>query len=1277
MFCPSCRHENSSSALHCGKCGMALVASCAACGTELPAAARFCPGCGQPVAGSISAVPLKPAVAAAAVQPQTNERKQVTVLFADFAGFTTFVHKRDAEEVRDFMSSVWARLDDIIAAHGGITEKHIGDAVMAIFGARQAREDDPARAVRAGLAMQAAVSEFQGGGPASLQMRVGIHTGVAVVGPLGATAEFAATGDTVNLANRLEQNAPSGSVLISHDTFRHVYGLFDFQPLAPFAVKGRPEEVQTYVVLRSKARALAVQLREVEGIQTEMIGRDRELGRLQQTLQAVIARGASRILTVIGDPGLGKSCLLNEFQQWAELMPETVRWFYGRATPEMLGLPFSLIRDFFAWRFEIRDSDSPRIAREKLELGISRMLSHNGSNAARKEVAAAGHFIGQLVGLDFSASPWVRDLLNDPEQVRQIALNGLQQFFTAAAERTLPSDRGAPIRGAVLVAEDIHWGDDGSLDVLLQLAGACRSVPLLIVCVARPTLLERRPNWASESSSHELVRLEPLTADSSAALVQSILRKAPSVPQDLLELIISSAEGVPFYIEELIKMFIDQKLIVPGEEQWRIEPARLASTPVPPTLTGVLQARLDGLLPEERNLLQQASVIGRVFWDEAVERLAAGAAEPGPATAEAKVDKSAIVHALDALCRKELVLRRSTSAFSGAGEYMFKHELLRNVAYESLLKKLRRGHHAAVAQWLIEASGERINEFAALVAAHFEQAGSALEAAEWYGRAGEKALEGYSPATAIDYFRKALALLPAHQNSVPAAMARRMEWQQGLAEVLGAQAKFSEAMDACHRARELAGQLGDRLAEARAWNELAYLNERLGRNRTSVECAERAEQLAGEAGEFGVRENIRALLLKGWAHYRLADASAVLALADRTHQLCVEFGNRLGLATSYKLRGVAHLQLGHFGEADRYFEQGLVLYRELGDRRNTAAMWSNLGESARFRGDYARAEQLYQKALEGVREIGHRDSEAIYLTNLSGAQLGLGKFSQAEAELRQAIDVTRGNNFCALSETYSNLSDACIGQNKIEDALAAATRALALARESENDLDLGTSLRALGRALSLADSESGSGAAADMCDAGTSADVRKISGELSNEERSTQNLFGVHPLGCQSERSESTEATRASDSDTLKGGHRTAEGLAAVSSGSGELREGANQDTLKGGHRTGEGLAAVSSGSGGLRESANEDTLKGGHRTGNGAEATPEECFAESLAVFQKIKAEVEQARTLRAWGQHDLRHARIAESRARLIQAGAIFTKLGARSEAAETENLLQAQPR
>jgi class 3 adenylate cyclase/tetratricopeptide (TPR) repeat protein len=1114
------------------------------CQAELPPSARFCPACGQPTKRGAE-TPSPPAAAYPA-----GERKQVTVLFADFAGFTSFVHKRDAEDVRDFMNSVWAKLDAIIEAHGGWTEKHIGDAVMAVFGARQSRENDPVQAVRAGLAMQQSLNHFQTAGvPAAMQMRIGIHTGVAVVGPLGTSGEFAATGDTVNLANRLEQNAPAGSVLISHDTLRHVYGLFDVQSVAPFSVKGRPEPVQAYLILRAKPRALAVRIRGVEGVETEMIGREQELAQIQAGLALVIERRQSHVLTVVGEAGIGKSCLLTEFQKWAELLPYTVRWFYGRATPEMASLPFSLLRDVFAARFEIRDSDSPMVAREKLEHGIVELLK--GKSIGSEDARTQARSIGQLIGFDFSPNSDPHDPLKDSEQTREIALRSLADFFSAISET--PASLATPeIKGAILVAEDIHWGDEGSLDALIHLAKSCRRVPLLIVCFARPTLFEQRPHWDEESPSRERLDLEPLSRQNSMALVQSILRKAPKIPQALRELVIANAEGVPFYIEELIKMFIDQRVVVPGTDEWQIQPGKLADATVPATLTGILQARLDGLHPAERSVLQRASVVGRIFWDDAVEHLGLTAVDAG----EPPVAKSEIPEALAGLRRKEIIFRSESSAFSGAVEYSFKHELLRNVAYESLLKKSRRAHHAALAQWLIERSGDRVNEFAGLVATHFEQAGKLEDSAEWYGRAGEKARESYAPASAIQYFTKALALLPAQPGEGANLDGRRMRWQEGLVDVLGAQAKFAEALEACNQLKESSERLGNPSAQARAWNGLAFLNERLGRNRVSIECAEQAERLARQAGPEGREELVRALLLKGWAHYRISDAAAVLALGEQTLKLCLEFGNRNGQATSYKLHGVAHLQLGHFLEADRYFSQGLALYRELGDRRNTAAMWSNLGESARFRGDYQAAEQLYEKALAAVREIGHRESEAIYLSNLSAARLGLKKFPEAEEALREALALTAGGDFCSLAETWSGLSEACLGQGKVAEALEAGRRGLALARESENDLDIGTAWRALAHAV----------------------------------------------------------AATETDKTIPANGERTPA----------EEQEAAS-------------------------------------------------CFAASLAVFKKIKAEVEQARTLRAWAEYELNRGASPESRARLEEARTIFGKLGARAEMDRVSALLQ----
>src|SRR5437588_5227931 len=297
MHCAACGAANPLTTRFCVNCGAGLAGLCVHCGGQLPPRARFCPLCGRPTTHSLTGAKAgtKESVRLTAV-----ERRQVTVLFADFAGFTSFVHKQDVEEVRDYMTSIWTRLDEIIAAHGGTTEKHIGDAVMAGFGARQAGAEDPVQAVRAALAMQSVVS---GRRPEvlqpELQMRIGIHTGLVVVGPLGATGEIVATGDTVNLANRLEQNAPLGGVLISHHTYRLVYGHFDVQALPPLTVKGRTEPIQTYLVLRAKPRAVAMQLRGVEGVRTAMVGRELELNRLQSALQNVITAREPQVFTIV------------------------------------------------------------------------------------------------------------------------------------------------------------------------------------------------------------------------------------------------------------------------------------------------------------------------------------------------------------------------------------------------------------------------------------------------------------------------------------------------------------------------------------------------------------------------------------------------------------------------------------------------------------------------------------------------------------------------------------------------------------------------------------------------------------------------------------------------------------------------------------------------------------------------------------------------------------------------------------------------------------------
>jgi len=1043
-------------------------------------------------------------------QTTTSQRRQLTVLFADFAGLATLTEDADAEDVGELMGALWPLVDGVVVGHGGVVDKHVGDTLVALWGAREAHEDDPERAVRAALAMQSEVAAFVAenapralgvrargahdavggrgevstggraeppsdghGEPArvedagaALLMRVGMSTGLVLLGEVGATGEFTVNGDPVRLASRLLHAAPVGAVLVSHDTYRHVRGVFNVHPPETLDAGGRAGPVQFYRVKRAKARAFRVQTRGVEGVETHMVGRKGELRRLTDTLETVFEERELHAVTVVADAGLGKSRLLYEFSNWVELLPDTWYVFNGRAGEATEGLPYALVRDVFSFRFEIQDSDPPELAREKLERGMLAMCR----DTPAEEVRMRAHFIGQLIGFDYSASRYLSGIRDDARQMRDRAFRYAGQFFADIS-------RDYPI---VLYLDDIHWADDGSLDFIDYLARECAPVPMMILCLARPGLLERRPAWGEGRERHARLTLQPLSKKESRQLVEEILRRARDVPAGLRDVVVSGAEGNPFYVEELIKMFIDQKVIVTGAEVWSVDASRLGEVSVPATLTGVLQARLDRLTPEEKSVLQRASIIGRIFWDGAVEHL--GARTTGAIRRDTSVERfvatgvpagggAAVGEALESHRRKELIYRREASAFAGAREYIFKHALLRDVTYESVLKRERREYHRRAAEWLAWQSGGRAGECAGLVAEHYERAQEFEPAAEWYGRAGRQARETYAPETAIKYYRKALDFLTRapvaeDESDALARRALRAEWCEGLGEVLRVQARYADAVKAYQAMRRAAEELGHAAAQARAWNEIALAQSGQGDNRAALDSARRAEQLARPAGRgvAALTELARALNLQSQASTRLGDVRAALMLADRALTLSDELGDegRRVRADSLKSLGMAYHALGRFEQAEEFKEQALSTYRELGDRRSVGNLLNSLGETARLRGDYAAAFAAYREALSIAREIGNRNGEILYLSNLGGARVGLGEYDDAEADLRQTIELATAAGYVGISENYRFLAEALLGQGRLEEAREAALRALELGREIENQEHIAEAWRVLG-----------------------------------------------------------------------------------------------------------------------------------------------------------------------------------------------------------------------
>jgi len=1006
------------------------------------------------------AVDNSSAPASSGARPPAEQLKQVTVLFADLCGLTAPGDALDAEESVEVTRELLGRVDAVVTGHGGAVENHLGGQVLALWGAASAREDDPEQAVRAALRMQEEVGEFvrkslrdalgaevASGGA----LRVGVNTGAVLLSPTGA-GPAAVTGATINAARRLAEAAPVGGVLISHDTYRHVRGVFDVRETELPNVGGRAEPERTYLVERAKPRSFRLRTRGVEGVETRMVGRQAELARLRDALQTVVEDRELQAVTVIGEAGLGKSRLLDEFGAEVELLPERLQVFQGRAGQWTRGLPYALLRDVLSQRFGIQDSDPPEVAREKLERGLLELFG-GGEDALMR-----AHFVGHLAGLDFSSSPHLAGVLDDAKQVRGRAFTYAAQLFRGAAA-------SAP---AVLYLEDLHWADDGSLDFVDHLWRACSDAPLLVLCFARPDLLERRPAWGEGLTSHARVTLQPLTKRESRQLVEEILRYAQSIPHALREMIVSAAEGNPFYVEELIKMLIDQGVIVPDAADWRVDASRLVEVRVPPTLKGVLQARLDGLTVWEKAVLQRASVVGREFWDGALEEFSRAARARGEA------GEGEVAPALATLRRKEFIFRRESSAFTGAAEYTFKHALLRSVTYENTLKRERRRLHREAAEWLIAQSGARVEEYAAVIAEHFERARVLGRAAEWYGRAGRQARASYAPEAAIGFYRKALDF--ARQAGESAAhgahsLARlRTSWHDGLGEVLTMQARYAEATSAYERMREAAESVGDLIAQARAWNGLTAVREYQGDTRAALESASRAERLALSAGDVPAARSELAVALnrRGLASLRLGDAAAVTELGLRLIALSEEMteGRRHARANGLRLLGVAHQTLGRFAQAVECLEQSLALLRETADRRNVGFMLNNLGVVAHLRGDYAAAAARYEEALAIFRETGERTCELPGLGNLAGAQVGLGDYAAAEANLRRAIAWAGPAGHFALSMIYCYLAESLFGQGKTSDALEAARAALDLGLRTENQDYIGSAWRALGLAAS-------------------------------------------------------------------------------------------------------------------------------------------------------------------------------------------------------------------
>ncbi len=929
----------------------------------------------------------------------SEQNKTVTALYINAAEYGEIVGLAGGSEAaHQALGEFWQVVGRMIETHQGRVVTCSEHELLAVWGAETAREENAEQAIRSALAMRAlfdVASHLPGelslarwladGETPPLQM--GLNSGLALVAPGKKVDEYTVSGTTISLAYRLMQQA-EGSILISHNTYNQVRGVFDVEPDAPLRMRGSQDMVPVYRVMAAKARSFRTAVRGVEGVETRMAGREAELKALQNAFMDALEDGETQAVTLVGEAGIGKSRLLYELDQWAELRRESFWLLRGRAIPEMAGQPYALLREVLSMRFSIYDNDPSPVVRQKLEAGMLAQLDQVAAPSLDLDAQAVtemAHLLGRLAGFDLADSPFVAPLLADPVQLANRARLLFGRWIALLCASS----------PAVIELEDIHLADSASLDLFSGLIRDYERLPLLLVCTARPELYERRPTWGGGLPYHTRLDLRRLDRRACRELAREVLKKVTELPRSLRDLLVERSEGNPYYLEELVKMLIDNRAIIRecspanGEETWRVEEDRLGRQETPASLVALLQARLDSLLYPERLTLLRAAVVGSVFYDRALAAI--------DAVDETHLhDLSGI---LERLARAEFIQAREASTFEGSIEYVFRSQMLREALLSMLVRRQVQAYNQACAEWLVQVGAGRLDEYYALVARYYDQAGEARSAAAYWQRAAEKSLALGAVAEARKQFERALEL--ARQVEARDRPELRL-WLGKTAYYQGDYAAAHSHLSAGLQAARAGGQVLP-TSEALYWLSQAAVRE--GAYQQARAYVEEGLPLARQAGDTAVLA--RLLYALGDLHWRLADfepaqryCTESLALARQ----CGDFWQVLNVLN--RLAGVAISQ-GRLDQAEAMLHDVYTQALQAGNRERAATALNNLGAIAEQRGDTAAGQVYLRQALDLVRESGQQYLLATLLINQADGEIELGDFAAARQDLCEGLALAR------------------------------------------------------------------------------------------------------------------------------------------------------------------------------------------------------------------------------------------------------------------------------
>ena len=906
---------------------------CPSCGTENPDGAKFCNAC---------ATPLEPE------RVGRKERKFATALFADLVGSTSLAEREDPEVVQSIVGRTFDRLAEEIARYEGLLEKFMGDAVLAVFGVPRAHEDDAERAVRAALEMHAVLSELNRGfadeGKPTLEMRIGIEAGEVLVDLERASGprDRMLTGDAVNTAARLQSTAEPGRTVVGPAVYASTKDVIEYRELEPLSLKGKAEPVLAWEALRIKARTRGERPR--LGLEARLVGRDEELTVLKQTLRRVETEGRPALVTIVGPAGVGKSRLVAELERYVEGLPQLVYWRRGRCLAYG-NTSYSAFADAIKAQCEIFEDDVAEVAAKKADAAVRELFG------------------------DEEVAPQIRTLVGAGE-ARGVSREDLFEAWRRFLERL------AARYPLALVLDDIHWADAGLLDLIEHVADWAQG-PILVIATARAELFETRPTWGGGKRNAASIYLDPLSEAEGEAMLDDLL--PGEIAPELKHTIVERSEGNPLYVEEIVRKLIDDG-VLRATEASRWEVARsVQDVELPRSIQGLIATRLDGLPEDEKSVLQDAAVVGRVFWVGAVAELA------GQSAGEVR-------DALGRLRVKELVVPHEPSSFSDEYEFSFRHNLLRDGAYDSLPKALRADKHAGVARWAERRAGDRAVEIAELIATHQIEALRYLDELGETGErrtelersafgfavaAGQRTAAVWQRAEATRWFREAEHL--ADDLDLPPA--ERVGFTRAHVDATWGIDPAAETERVTRRALEVYEALNQPLGVGWARARLVLPLLQQARDEEAEQAGRTAVEVLEPLGED--EELADALHRLGWYLWRRGRNEEAEPLLRRAVEMAARVDSPLVHAESMQTLAVCLAQMGRSAEALETEEDAYRLAKQVGDFTNLLRSYTNLPSVlADQASDYARGEIVLREGLEyaqragraGPRRVAHRES---------------------------------------------------------------------------------------------------------------------------------------------------------------------------------------------------------------------------------------------------------------------------------------------------------------